>query len=32
MIKTSLIKKIGYGFGHGYQNNKEVHYGKKTLL
>ena len=29
MIKTSLIKKIGYGFGHGYQNNKEVHYGKK---
>jgi diketogulonate reductase-like aldo/keto reductase len=31
MIKINLIKKIGYGFGHGYQNNKNSHYGKKHL-
>jgi len=31
MIKINLIKKIGYGFGHGYQDNKNAHYGKKHL-
>lgn len=31
MIKINLIKKIGYGFGHGYQENKNAHYGKKHL-
>jgi diketogulonate reductase-like aldo/keto reductase len=29
MIKINSIKKIGYGFGYGYQDNKNAHYGKK---